>query len=172
MQTSTNRHAVVDTALGPLTFVADDAGLAGIYYPGHWTNPDVAAWGEPVGPDHPALAEPVRQIGEYLAGRRRDFDLRLSLRGSARAQQVWQLLARIPYGTTTTYGALAAEVGGGISPRAIGGFVGHNPVSIVVPCHRVVGSTGSLTGYAGGIERKRHLLELEGALAVPEPALW
>jgi methylated-DNA-[protein]-cysteine S-methyltransferase len=171
--TTSCRHAVVATPIGPLTYVVDDAGLAGVYYPGHWTDPDQVAWGPLVdAAADPALAEPVRQLTEYFAGTRRTFDLRLSLHGSARARQVWDLLAAIPYGTTTTYGTIAAQVGGGISARAVGGFVGRNPVSVVLPCHRVVGSTGSLTGYAGGLERKRWLLALEGVVPVPAPALW
>lgn len=173
---STSRHTVIGTPVGTVTVVVDDAGLAGIYYPGHWTNPDEGAWGPRVDAGDPAFAAPIGQLGEYFAGERQEFDLSLSLAlsmpGSPRAQQVWQLLAAIPYGATTTYGALAARVGGGISARAIGGFVGRNPVSIVVPCHRVVGSTGSLTGYAGGLERKQYLLELEGAIPARTPALW
>lgn len=169
---TSSRHATVRTPIGPLTVVVDDDGLAGVYYPGHWTGPDQLAWGSLVdAAADPAFAEPVRQLAEYFAGARRAFDLRLSLHGSARARQVWDLLAAIPYGATTTYGAIAAQVGGGISARAVGGFVGHNPVSIVLPCHRVVGSTGSLTGYAGGLERKRWLLALEGAVPAPAPAL-
>ena len=101
------------------------------------------------------------QLGDYLAGGRRTFDLALSLHGTAQAQAVWALLQEIPYGATTTYGALAAAVGG-THARAVGHFVGHNPVSVVVPCHRVVGASGRLTGYAGGLERKEHLLRLEG----------
>ncbi|WP_375503969.1 methylated-DNA--[protein]-cysteine S-methyltransferase [uncultured Jatrophihabitans sp.] len=172
MSTSTNRHAVVATPLGALTVVVDDAGLCGIYYPGHWTNPDEVAWGPLMDAANPDFAEPVRQLDEYFAGRRHDFELPLSLHGSARARQLWALLAAIPYGSTTTYGSLAGQLGGGISARAVGGFVGHNPVSIVVPCHRVVGSTGSLTGYAGGLERKQFLLELEGAIPARTSALW
>ena len=170
---TTSRHAVIGTPLGPLTYVVDDAGLAGVYYPGHWTDPDEVAWGPRAdAASDPAFAGPVRQLEEYFAGDRRTFDLPLSLHGSERARQVWTLLAAIPYGATTTYGTIAAHVGGGISARAVGGFVGHNPVSIVVPCHRVVGSTGSLTGYAGGLERKQYLLELEGAIPARAPALW
>lgn len=165
MSTSTTptRHAVVATALGELTFVVDDDGLAGLYFPGHWTRPDAAAWGPRVPPDA-GFEEPVRQLGEYLAGERRDFDLTLSLQGTTQARAVWSVLQAIPYGQTTTYGAIAAEVGG-THARAVGHFVGHNPVSVVVPCHRVVGATGRLTGYAGGLERKERLLRLEGALA-------
>ena len=106
----------------------------------------------------------ARQLAEYFAGERREFELPLTPHGSAAAQRVWKLLAEIPYGQTTTYGTLAREIGG-TGPRAVGGFVAHNPLSIFIPCHRVVGSTGQLTGYAGGIDRKQHLLELEGALA-------
>ena len=172
MSITTSRHAVLQTPIGLLTIVVDNAGLAGVYYPGHWTNPDEAAWGPLVKDDDPSVLEPVRQLTEYFAGRRRDFDLPLSLHGSARARQLWALLAAIPYGATTTYGALAAQLGGGISARAVGGYVGHNPVSIVVPCHRVVCSTGSLTGYAGGLDRKQYLLELEDAIPARTPALW
>src|SRR6202012_6199274 len=103
---------------------------------------------------------------------RREFDLPLNPVGSERARRLWQLLAEIPYGQTTTYGALARSIGDGISPRAIGGFVGHNPLSIFIPCHRVVGSTGKLTGYAGGLDRKQYLLELENAIPVAPQALW
>ncbi len=176
------RHAVVDTAIGPLTVVRDDHGLTGIYFPGHWTRPDELAWGDRVsGGDADLLdadlldadlLDAVTQVHEYLAGARREFDLTLNPHGTARARQLWTLLSQIPYGRTTTYGALAAELGGGVSARAVGGFVGHNPISIVVPCHRVVGATGKLTGYAGGLERKEHLLALEGAVPAPTPALF
>ena len=164
--TSGTRHAVIDSPIGELTLVRDDEGLTGLYYPGHWTNPDQELWGARA---DAAVAhgfdEAAEQLGEYFAGQRHEFDLPLHPRGSATAQRVWQLLIEIPYGETTTYGTLAARVGGGISPRAIGGFVGANPLSIFIPCHRVVGSTGQLTGYAGGLDRKQHLLKLEGALA-------
>ena len=110
------------------------------------------------------FAEPVRQLEQYLAGERRDFELPLSLHGTEQARAVWTELQAIAFGETTTYGAIAARVGG-THARAVGHFVGHNPISIVVPCHRVVGSTGRLTGYAGGLERKERLLAIEGALA-------
>jgi len=87
-------------------------------------------------------------------------------------EQVWQRIAEIPYGQTTSYGELARRVGGGLSPRDIGGFVGDNPLSILIPCHRVVGSTGKLTGYAGGLGRKRYLLELEMAIPASPQGLW
>ena len=171
--TTTTRHVVIDSPIGPLTLVRDDHGLTGLYYPGHWTNPDEASFGPRVEPrDDDGFDEAITQLDEYFAGERRDFDLPLNPLGSERARQLWQLLAEIPYGQTTTYGTLARKIGNGISARAIGGFVGHNPLSIFIPCHRVVGSTGKLTGYAGGLDRKQYLLELEKAIPVAPQALW
>ena len=171
--TTTTRHVVIDSPIGPLTLVRDDDGLTGLYYPGHWTRPDQATFGPRVEPsDDHGFDEAIAQLREYFAGERQEFDLSLNPLGSERARRLWQLLAEIPYGRTTTYGALARRIGGGISPRAIGGFVGHNPLSIFIPCHRVVGSTGKLTGYAGGLDRKQHLLELEKAVPVAPQALW
>jgi methylated-DNA-[protein]-cysteine S-methyltransferase len=159
--------------VGELTIVRDDDGLTGLYFPDHWTRPDASAFGPRVDPAHDhGFDEALTQLDEYFAGERREFGLPLNPQGSDRARQVWQLLAEIPYGQTTTYGALARHLGNGISPRAIGGFVGHNPLSIFIPCHRVVGSTGKLTGYAGGLERKQRLLELEKAVPAPAAALW
>ena len=160
------RHAVIDSPIGPLTIVRDDEGITGLYYPGHWTRPDPAIFGPRVEvADDRGFDAAVAQLGEYFAGARREFDLPLTPHGSPAAHRVWKLLAEIPYGQTTTYGTLAREIGGTINARAVGGFVGRNPLSIFIPCHRVVGSTGQLTGYAGGLDRKQHLLELEGALA-------
>jgi methylated-DNA-[protein]-cysteine S-methyltransferase len=171
--TATTRHVVIDSPIGPLTLVRDNDGLTGLYYPGHWTSPDEAGFGPRVDPsDDAGFDEAITQLNEYFAGKRRDFDLPLNPVGSQRARKLWQLLAEIPYGQTTTYGALARRIGDGISARAIGGFVGHNPLSIFIPCHRVVGSTGKLTGYAGGLDRKKYLLELEKAIPVAPQALW
>lgn len=171
--TNSTRHVIVDTPIGPLTLVRDDNGLTGLYFPGHWTRPDRKLFGPRVEPsDDHGFDEAIAQLTEYFAGERWDFDLPLNPRGSEKAQQVWQLLAEIPYGQTTTYAALARTVGGDISPRAIGRFVGHNPLSIFIACHRVVGSAGNLTGYAGGLDRKRYLLELEKAIPASPPALW
>jgi methylated-DNA-[protein]-cysteine S-methyltransferase len=171
--TTSTRHAVVDSLIGPLTLVRDDDGLAGLYFPEHWTHPDQASFGPDVDPseDH-GFDEAITQLTEYFAGERREFDLPLNPCGTEKARQVWKLLAEVPYGQTTTYGELAGKVGGDISPRAIGGFVGHNPLSIFIACHRVVGSTGKLTGYAGGLHRKQYLLELERAIPAPPQALW
>jgi methylated-DNA-[protein]-cysteine S-methyltransferase len=171
--TTTNRHVVIESPIGPLTLVRDDDGLTGLYYPGHWTHPDQTTFGPRVDTtDDLGFDEAIAQLNEYFAGERQDFDLLLNPRGSDRARRVWQLLAEIPYGRTTTYGALAREVGNGVSPRAIGGFVGHNPLSIFIACHRVVGSTGKLTGYAGGLHRKQYLLQLEKAIPVAPQSLW
>lgn len=171
-KTST-RHVVIDSPIGPLTLVRDADGLTGLYYPGHWTRPDQPTFGPRVEPsDDHGFDEAIAQLSEYFAGERQEFDLPLNPLGSERARRLWQLLAEIPYGRTTTYGALARRIGGGISARAIGGLVGHNPLSILIPCHRVVGSTGKLTGYAGGLDRKQHLLELEKAVPIAPQALW
>jgi methylated-DNA-[protein]-cysteine S-methyltransferase len=171
--TTSTRHVVIDSPIGSLTLVRDDDGVTGLYYPGHWTRPDRNSFGPRVQPgDDHGLDEAIAQLAEYFAGERRDFDLLLNPYGNAQARQVWQVLAEVPYGQTITYGALAGKVGGGISPRDVGGFVADNPLSIFVACHRVVGAGGKLTGYAGGLARKRYLLELEKAIPAPPPALW
>jgi methylated-DNA-[protein]-cysteine S-methyltransferase len=170
--TTSTRHVVIGSPIGPLTLVRDDNGLTGLYFPGHWTHPDRTSFGPQVEPsDDHGFDDAIAQLTEYFAGQRQEFDLPLNPRGSEQATQVWQLLAEIPYGQTTTYGALARKVGGGVSARAIGGFVGHNPLSIFIACHRVVGSTGKLTGYAGGLDRKQYLLELEKAICLAPSAV-
>jgi methylated-DNA-[protein]-cysteine S-methyltransferase len=167
------RHAVIGSPVGELTLVRDDAGLTGLYFPGHWTHPDPASFGPRVQPaEDRGFDQPITQLIEYFAGRRREFDLPLTLHGSRRSRQVWRLLTEIPYGRTISYGTLAEQVGDGVGARAIGMFVGHNPLSIFIPCHRVVGANGALTGYAGGLERKQRLLELEGARQPAITPLW
>jgi methylated-DNA-[protein]-cysteine S-methyltransferase len=171
--TTSSRHVVIDSPIGPLTLVRDDDGVTGLYYPGHWTRPDQATFGPRVeASDDHGFNQAIAQLHEYFAGKRQEFDLPINPLGSELARQVWQLLTEIPYGQTTTYGALADKVGSGVDARTIGGFVGANPLSIFIPCHRVVGSDGKLTGYAGGLDRKRYLLELENAIPAPPPALW
>lgn len=163
MTSATTWHTDLDTPVGLLTAVRDDVGLTGLYFPGHWTRPDTGGWGRR---RDEGFADLEAQLGEYFAGGRREFDVRLHLVGTPFQQQVWRLLRAIPYGATRTYGELAGEIGTcAAHPRAVGHSVGHNPVSVLVPCHRVVGSTGRLTGYAGGLGRKAFLLRLEGALA-------
>ena len=153
-------HTTVDTPIGELTLVNDDGTLSGVYFPGHWTRPDPAGFGAR---SDRGFEKAEQQLGEYLAGERTAFELETSAAGDPFQRRVWEMLAGIPYGRTTTYGEIARELGNPTLARRVGGAVGQNPLSLVVPCHRVVGKDGALTGYAGGLERKRFLLELEGA---------
>lgn len=159
------RHALIETELGEVTLVASDDALVGLYFPGHWHGPDTRAFGDRVeGSGDPVLAQASHQLGQYLAGGRREFDLPLAASGDAFQEQVWDLLRKVPYGQTTTYGALAARLGDRTLAQRVGKAVGRNPLCVFVPCHRVVGSDGRLTGYAGGLDRKHRLLELDGGL--------
>jgi methylated-DNA-[protein]-cysteine S-methyltransferase len=155
------QHTVVASPVGELTLVADGAALVGLYFENHSRTPRLGI-GSPVdsGIDS-GFDEPVRQLREYFAGERTEFDLDLKPRGSDFELRVWALLTKIPYGQTMTYGQLAAELGDPGAAQAVGNANGWNPLSIVVPCHRVIGASGTLTGYAGGVERKRFLLSLE-----------
>lgn len=176
--TTMTRHTVTETPIGPVTIVRDDEGLTGLYFPGHWTRPDRSAFGPRASQGDGDFGDAVTQLAEYFDGRRREFGLPLTPHGPAEAQAAWRLIAQIPYGNTTTYGALAsqlsAQLGGPVTARDFGWYVAHNPLSILIPCHRVVGVDGRLTGYAGGLKRKRHLLELEGAIqpAGQQQPLW
>ena len=152
-----------ESPLGTMLLAASDRGLCGVWFEGQRHGPDATTWRED--PGHPVLVETVAQLRAYFAGERTSFDLPLDLQGGTPFQQsVWSALLGIPRGGTTSYAALARQVGKPQAARAIGAAVGRNPVSIVVPCHRVLGTGGSLTGYAGGLERKTALLQLEGAL--------
>jgi len=159
-------HAHLDCPIGPLTLVADGGAITALLFDGH-RHPWPA---ERMGPlvaadDEPVLALAARQLTEYFAGQRITFDLPLAPRGSAFQQRVWQLLRSIPYGQTRSYGELAVELGDIRLARAVGAANGRNPISIVVPCHRVIGANGKLVGFGGGIERKEFLLRIEGAAA-------
>lgn len=159
--------AIVQTRLasplGEMIVAATPRGLAGIWFEGQKHLPAHAHW--PQRPDHPVLVRAVAQLREYFAGQRTTFDLPLDLQGGTPFQQsVWQALLAIPRGGTTSYGLLSQRIGKPAAVRAVGAAVGRNPLSVVVPCHRVLGADGSLTGYAGGLERKAALLQLEGAL--------
>ncbi len=151
-------HSIMMSPIGPLTVVERDGGLAAVYMAEHAHAPDVEGLGERV---DDALPEATRQLQEYFAGERTEFDLPLNPAGTEFQRQVWAVLSTIPYGETWTYGELAAALGRPSAARAVGMANGRNPISIVVPCHRVVGSSGKLTGYAGGVERKDFLLRLE-----------
>jgi methylated-DNA-[protein]-cysteine S-methyltransferase len=154
-----------DSPLGAMIIAATDKGLAGLWFDGQKHLPPElagpAVW--PSAPEHPVLTEVIRQLGDYFAGRRTAFDVPLDLAyGTDFQQSVWQALLTIPQGGTASYGEVSARIGKPAAVRAVGAAVGRNPVSIIVPCHRVMGAGGALTGYAGGLERKSALLKLEG----------
>lgn len=157
------------TPVGELVLTASDAALTGIYFPTSRRGSAPthhAEWIE-VGGKGPAgeiLTRTAQQLTEYFAGRRTTFDVPLEALGSPFEHRVWNALRTIPYGTTTTYGELARRLGDVKATRAVGSANGANPIPIIVPCHRVVGSKGELTGFGGGLDRKRWLLELEGVL--------
>lgn len=162
MQRAGDRHAHVASPLGELTLIARDMRIAGIYFPDHAGRPDEAALGELVAPDSDMLlAAAGDQLGEYFAGERTCFDLPLYLAGSDFQRRVWQLVATIGYGCQMTYRQLAALLGMPGGAQSVGQAVRANPLSIVIPCHRVIGKAGLLRGYAGGVWRKQFLLELE-----------
>ncbi len=147
--------------MGPLTLVAVDGTFAGLYMERQRHRPPEETFGDP---DDTPFPEVIAQLDEYFAGRRTEFDLPMTLIGTDFQRRVWEQLRRIPYGETITYGELARRLGNPAAVRAVGLANGRNPIGIIVPCHRVVGSTGDLTGYGGGIEKKRWLLTFEGAL--------
>jgi methylated-DNA-[protein]-cysteine S-methyltransferase len=154
-------HATMTSPLGELTLVGSDKGLAAVL----WENDDPAR--VPLGPtdedrNHPLLVMAGRQFDEYFAGGRRTFAIDLDLRGAPFQRRVWEALLAIPFGETRSYGELARQIGRPKATRAVGAANGRNPVSIIVPCHRVIGASGRLTGFAGGLEAKAHLLRLEG----------
>lgn len=175
MMTAETRHTILPTTIGALTLVASADALTGVYFPGHWYKPNVRSFGPQIAAStDPVLAVAAGQLQEYLAGDRLTFDVQTATQGDAFQERVWSALREIPFGETITYGELAKTLGGGALAHEVGRAVGRNPLSLVVPCHRVVGKNGKLTGYAGGLERKRALLELEArhgcAQARPEPA--
>lgn len=149
--------------VGTLLLAATDRGLAGIYFEAHRYFKGTQGWTRT--PEHPHLVAAARQLEEYFAGRRTEFDLPLDMPGTPFQQAVWRELGALAYGTTTSYAAIARKLGSERAVRAIGTAIGRNPVSIVVPCHRVLSSAGALSGYAGGLDRKRFLLRHEGLQA-------
>lgn len=151
-------HTVVESPLGNLTLVAADEMLCAVYMTDQRYRPDDATFGR----ESPETFGRVRaQLAEYFVGEREVFDLPMTLEGTAFQREVWQALRGIPYGQTSSYGDLAARLGRPNAARAVGLANGRNPLSIIVPCHRLVGADGSLTGYGGGLARKRYLLDLE-----------
>jgi len=157
-------QSVVASPIGPLTLVAAGGALAGVYMDAQQHLPGTVAEAAPAsqdGPDAAPLAAAARQLTEYFAGQRTEFDLPLEMAGTDFQRRVWAALREIPYGETVSYGELARGLGKASASRAVGLANGKNPFAVVVPCHRVVGSDGSLTGYGGGLDRKRFLLALE-----------
>jgi len=146
-----------DSPVGELLLVGDGESLRGLHFAGAAPPPDARA-------DREAFAPVIAQLDEYFAGERTAFDVPLDLRGSEFQRSVWAALLEIPYGETATYGQIADRVGRPGKARAVGRANGSNPVALIVPCHRVIGSDGTLTGYGGGMERKRLLLDLEAGV--------
>jgi methylated-DNA-[protein]-cysteine S-methyltransferase len=162
---NTKRHSIVDrTPIGPVTLIADGDELIAVYMEVHKHAPDPAEYGERVDGD-PLLDEAARQLSEYFAGERTEFELPLRPIGTDFQQKVWRALCDIPFGQTWSYGELAEHIGSPTASRAVGLANGRNPISIVIPCHRVIGANGSMTGYGGGIDRKRWLLLHESGAA-------
>lgn len=158
-------QAVLESPIGPLTALATARGIAGLWFDDQTHHP--GALDAPIDARHPDIAALRRWLDDYWAGHDPAPDrVPLDLHGSAFQRAVWRALLGIPFGRTRSYGEIARQVGGGAVPRATGSAVGRNPVSILVPCHRVIGADGSLTGYAGGLQRKEHLLQHEGVLLV------
>jgi methylated-DNA-[protein]-cysteine S-methyltransferase len=153
----------IDSPLGPLQLVASDRGLAAILWQDE--NPSGLRSSPVEDPDHPVLVETERQLRAYFAGKLRRFSLPLDFQGTAFQQSVWQALLTIPFGETRSYAEIARQIGRPKAVRAVGAANGRNPISIVAPCHRVIGSNGALTGYAGGLAAKQHLLGLERGAA-------
>jgi methylated-DNA-[protein]-cysteine S-methyltransferase len=151
----------LESPLGPLLLSASEAGLTGVFMVRHKYGPERGPLWER---DDARLAGARAQLEEYFAGARREFSLPLAPQGTPFQQRVWAELARIPFGVTVSYQELARRIGAPTASRAVGAANGRNPLSIIVPCHRVVGADGSLTGYGGGEERKRWLLAFEGCL--------
>ena len=155
-------YKLMESPVGELKLVASDKGLVAVL----WENdgPSRVRLGEQVKDErHPILVETERQLKEYFAGKRTAFSVPLDMKGTRFQRHVWEALLGIPFGETRSYGQLARQLGNPRATRAVGAANGRNPVSIIVPCHRVIGSSGKLTGFAGGLETKAHLLSLEGS---------
>ncbi|MGW0709516.1 methylated-DNA--[protein]-cysteine S-methyltransferase [Streptomyces sp. NPDC002643] len=157
------QHTVIDSPYGPLTLVAaaDDGALCGLYMTEQRHRPPQENFGAR---DDSAFGAVEEQLAAYFSGELKEFSLELRLNGTPFQREVWQELRRIPYGETRSYGELAAALGNPAASRAVGLANGKNPIGIIVPCHRVVGANGSLTGYGGGLARKKRLLDFESGL--------
>ncbi|USQ76725.1 methylated-DNA--[protein]-cysteine S-methyltransferase [Ornithinimicrobium cryptoxanthini] len=165
--TGGSAHSTTESPIGTLTLVTDGDALTGLYMESHRHAPDPQSWGPSRAPAEsaPVVRAAISQLSAYFRGELTHFDLALAPSGTLFQKQVWEQLLRIPYGETASYGELAALLGNPGASRAVGLANGRNPISIIVPCHRVVGAAGQLTGYGGGLERKQVLLALEQRVA-------
>jgi methylated-DNA-[protein]-cysteine S-methyltransferase len=156
-------HTVIESPYGPLTLVAEDGVLCGLYMAGQRHRPPEETFGER---DETRFGAAIEQLAAYFAGELKEFTLELRLNGTEFQRRVWDRLRQIPYGETRTYGQLADALGNMGASRAVGLANGRNPIGIIVPCHRVVGAGGGLTGYGGGLDRKKRLLDFESGTAL------
>jgi methylated-DNA-[protein]-cysteine S-methyltransferase len=150
-------YRTIDSPIGPLTLAGRESGLTNLRMVDQTYEPSRTGWS----PNSRAFNEAVDQLHAYFAGKLTDFEIELDLRGTEFQRRVWKALLTIPYGETRSYGEIAEQIGAPGAARAVGLANGHNPIAIIVPCHRVIGANGSLTGFGGGLGRKRTLLELE-----------
>jgi methylated-DNA-[protein]-cysteine S-methyltransferase len=158
-------HVIFDSPIGPLTLVAADGRLTGLYLDTPQHQPEAETLGAPGDPTAAPFAAAADQLAGYFAGTLTEFKLPLEPAGTAFQRRVWAALQRIPYGETWSYGQVATMIGNPAAVRAVGLANGRNPIAVVIPCHRVIGADGSLTGYGGGLDRKRYLLDLEASPA-------
>ncbi|MBW2016569.1 MAG: methylated-DNA--[protein]-cysteine S-methyltransferase [Deltaproteobacteria bacterium] len=154
-------YSRIQSPVGPLTLVAGDRGLRGLLFQNTSIRSGLLPNSIEMDSHHEFLVQARVQLGEYFDGTRREFDLPLAYEGTPFQRRVWKLLMKIPYGETVSYGDIAAELGDPRKARPVGGAVGANPIGIIIPCHRVIGKDGSLTGFGGGLDVKTFLLDLE-----------
>jgi methylated-DNA-[protein]-cysteine S-methyltransferase len=165
---NTMQSRTVDSPVGPLTLAGVDGRLRHLRMVDQTYEPDRAGWIS----DDGAFTEAVAQLEAYFSGELMDFDLDLDLVGTEFQRRVWEALTTIPYGETRSYGQIAQQIGSPGASRAVGLANGHNPIGIIVPCHRVIGANGSLTGYGGGLDRKKSLLDMEKNRVAPVATLF
>jgi methylated-DNA-[protein]-cysteine S-methyltransferase len=157
-------HMTIESPLGPILLISDDSTLTGLYFRGQKHEPVSCPDWKP-NPHSSLFQEAASQLAEYFSRRRRSFRVPVAPKGTPFQEKVWQAIAAIPYGETASYRDLAEKIGKPEAVRAVGTAVGRNPISVIIPCHRVIGRDDSLTGYAGGLDRKKALLDLEGVIS-------
>ncbi len=164
-------YLYTDSPTGTLLLAVSAQGLSGVYFPEHRHFKGIAGW--QAAPEHPLLLAAAEQLAAYFSGQRQHFDLPLDLSaGTVFQQAVWRQLARIPYGQPLSYGQLAQQLGNPAAVRAVGAANGKNPLSIILPCHRVIAANGALTGYAGGLKNKQYLLNFEANMRQLKPSIF